>query len=223
MKRNKLQPMRLDTFETQKKRTAYHEAGHAIAILVNSELKGLPPIFFRINIHDTANLTNDTGLSALPSQNYSAEIEGGRLVKDIPESFDYLVEQIDKDKKRRSFFCAFFADMLHFLIGPLTEAKYIAQNDDEVFNENLLTLNALHNYGGSSDLSLINEYLQCFSSNKNEQDKLLIELLLQAFEFVASRDNWHKITLLAEHLVDKTIKTIDCNEISELLSLEKVH
>jgi len=216
MKRNKSLALTSHAhIEAHKKRTAYHEAGHAIAILVNSEPKQLPPIFFRINLHDSAlNSTADTymGLS------YGAEIEYGRFIEHVPESLDCFIENIENSHMKGSFFTAFVADIVNLLIGPLAEAKYTAISDGEVFNKNLITPSALHNYGGSSDLALINEYLDCFSSDKNEQTHLLAELLIQAFDFVDNAENWRKIRLLAQHIINKDIKTIDYNEITTLLS-----
>jgi len=227
MKRNKslalTNPVHI---EAHKKRIAYHEAGHAIAILVNSELKRLPPIFFRINIHGSAqNSAADTYLSLLTGENYSAEIEGGRLIKHVPESLDCFIENVDKNKCRDigSFLTAFIADMVNLLIGPLAEAKHVAISDGEVFNKQLITAIGLQNYGGSSDLTLINEYLECFSSSKNEQDNLLAELLSQAFDFVDNSMNWKKIRLLARHIVDEDINSIDYNEINALLSQSKLN
>ena len=227
MKRNKsialTNPVHI---EAHKKRIAYHEAGHAIAILVNSELKQLPPIFFRINIHGSAkNSATDKYLSLLTGENYSAEIEGGRLIKHVPESLHGFIENIDENKSNNivSFLTAFIADMVNLLIGPLAEAKHVAISDGEVFNKQLITAIGLQNYGGSSDLTLINEYLECYSSGKNEQDNLLAELLSQAFDFVNNAANWKKIRLLARHIVDEDINSIDYNEINALLSQSKLN
>lgn len=204
-----------------KRRVAYHEAGHAVAILINNELKQLPPVFFQINVHDMDSNRISENLST--AVHYSAEINGGRLIKDLPESLDCFIESIEKNRRCGSFFTAFIADMLNLLIGPLAEAKYTAISDDEVFNKRLITLSALHNYGGSSDLSLINEYLGCFADDKNEQEQLLTELLMQAFDFIANASNWKKISVLAQHIIDKDIKAIDCNEIMALLSENTVY
>lgn len=219
MKRNKSLTLTSHVhIKAHKKRIAYHEAGHAVAILVNNELKRLPPIFFRITIHDSAqNSIANTGVGLLTGENYSAEIEGGRLIKHVPESFDCFVENRESVHRNGSFFTAFIADIVNLLIGPLAEAKYTAINDGEIFNKNLITLSALHNYGGSSDLTLINEYLECFSSGKNEQDNLLTELLTDAFDFIDNAVNWKKIGLLAQHIINKDIKTIDYNEITTLI------
>ncbi|OQK15681.1 hypothetical protein AU255_15815 [Methyloprofundus sedimenti] len=227
MKRNKSLTLTSHAhIEAQKRRIAYHEAGHAAAILVNNELKQLPPIFFRINIHDsTQNSTADTNAILLKGHNYSAEIEGGRLIKHVPESLECFIDNIDQNKSNNtvSFLTVFIADIVNLLIGPLAEAKHVAISDGEVFNKNLITVSALHNYGGSSDLTLINEYLECFSSSKNEQDNLLAELLDQAFDFVNNYSNWKKIRLLARHILDEDIKTIDYNEINALLSQSKLN
>jgi len=211
MKRNKsLAVIRQSNIDVNKRRIAYHEAGHAVAILINNELKQLPPLFFQINIYDLAHTS---------TTDFSAEVEGGRLINHVPESFDFFIEKTSNNHTNGSFLTAFIADIVNLLIGPLVEAKYMAINEGKIFNKNLISGDALHNYGGTSDLALINDYLVCFSKDKNKQGELLTEFIDQDFDFIDYSRSWGEISILAEYIINEDIETIDCNEIIELLSL----
>jgi hypothetical protein len=48
--------------------------------------------------------------------------------------------------------------MINLLVGPLAEAKYVALRDNECFSNNLINVNALYNYGGTSDLVKVYDY-----------------------------------------------------------------
>jgi hypothetical protein len=56
-------------------------------------------------------------------------------------------------------------------VGPLAEANYVAMRDDEPINARLVNLNALHHYGGSSDLETINDYLDCLNTDRAQREK----------------------------------------------------
>lgn len=218
-----------NNIEVHKKRIAYHEAGHAVAILVNNELKQLPPVFFKITINglfQSKTLDRHSGLTK--SNKYSAKVDGGRLVKNLPESIDSCNNTADlklekNGKLGKELLTALEADVVNLLIGPLAEAKHVANSDDEVFNQYLVNVEALHNYGGTSDLALINDYLACISNCKNTQDQKLIELHLQAFAFIDNTSNWKRIIKLAQYIIDKDIKSIDYNEVTTVLNMHKVH
>jgi hypothetical protein len=64
----------------------------------------------------------------------------------------------------KDYMNAFETDIINLLIGPLAEAKYVANTDNEPFNHRLVNLNALKNYDASSDLELVKDYLQSFSA-----------------------------------------------------------
>jgi len=152
---------------------------------------------------------------------YSAKIDGGRLINMLPGSITDLINSVES--KDKSFMTAFTTDIINLLIGPLAEAKYIALCDDEIFNKYLIPVNALHYYGGESDLAVINDYLACYSSCKNQQDEFLSELASQAFDFVENDSNWKKIMMLAHYVIDKEIKSIDYEQISTLLETQSTH
>ncbi|MCF7971842.1 MAG: hypothetical protein K9L22_11855 [Methylococcaceae bacterium] len=220
MKRNKsFRLSNKNTIEAHKVRIAYHEAGHAIAIMLNNKDTQLPPLFFRINIHDAAHAPlSETETPPLMENYYSAEIEGGRFIEHLPDALNTFLNDLDQGKPHYAFFNALMADMLNLIIGPLAEAKHVAMNDGEVFNNQLISLDALHNYGGSADLKLLYAYLDCLADSRLDQDQLLTDLLIQAFDFISNVSHWSKITLLARHIVDQKTTTIDYNEITSLLS-----
>ena len=89
--------------------------------------------------------------------------------------------------------------------------------DDEPINPRLVNLNALHHYGGSSDLETINEYLDCLIANKAHREKKLSELFLAAFNFISDRSNWHAIMALADYISADCKNIIGCEEIIAVL------
>ena len=117
----------------------------------------------------------------------------------------------------RDYMVAFEADIINLLIGPLAEAKYIYTTDGEPFNHRLVNLNALKNYGGSSDLALAKEYLQSFSACKQQQDKKLDELFVLAFNFINDWANWAAITRLADYILNNNKNIISCEEVISLV------
>lgn len=113
------------------------------------------------------------------------------------------------------------------LAGPLAEAKYVALRDDEVFNANLVYLGALKFYGGSSDLALISQYMECLIPDKEEREQKLAELFLAAFSFINKKPNWNAISTLANYICDKPEIIIPCEDMIALLDshsfVKKVH
>lgn len=103
--------------------------------------------------------------------------------------------------------------MINLLAGSLAEAKYVALQDDEVFNANLINLDALHFYGGNSDLEVISEYMECFLPNKTERDQKLVALFFEAYGFVKKRSNWLAISALAEYILAQDTSLISCEDV----------
>ncbi|MFU8789285.1 MAG: hypothetical protein ACNA7G_09665 [Methylobacter sp.] len=209
----------LDVIE-HKQRVAFHEAGHAAGIHFNNKLKGLPPVFFRIVFKDIADFIEVEGMAYQTIHNECiARVEGGRLIEVIPNSFN-------SDKKLQlmtHYKTAFEADIINLLIGPLAEAKYVADIDDELFNHKLITVDALKNYGGSYDIALATEYLQSLSSNKHEQDEKLAELFSMAYNFIDNAENWRAITHLAEYILGSCQHIIDCEDVITMLDKSVTH
>lgn len=194
--------------EQHKQCIAFHEAGHAAAIYLNNKTGNLPPVFFQIMIKDLSSMPEENITVYQVAQNDCiASVKGGRSIKSLPSSTDILA----KDQM-----AAFEVDIINLLVGPLAEAKYIAHVDDELFNQKLVGLEALKNYGGSSDLEMVNDYLQYFSACKQQQRKKLDELFSAAFDFVNDRANWAAITKLANYILDSNKNIISCEEVASL-------
>jgi len=200
---------------------AYHEAGHATAIYLNNNLKNLPPVFFQILLENIgSDLIEDRG----PNQPACvAKVDGGRLVLLLPLAVDDLNGQSCRcaakkvSKYTDDYLLAFEADIVNLLIGPLTEAKYCCQRDNEPFNQQGLAVQDLKHYGGADDLALVNEYLQSYSSNKQKQNEILMRLFGQAFNFVNTHANWKAITDLADYILASNRHVIGYQEITEVL------
>lgn len=198
---------------------AFHEAGHAAAIYLNSKARNLPPVFFQIMFKDL-NGTSEENLMVyqVTHDDYIAKVKGGRSIKLLPNSNDNNTGHHDSMASLiKDQMIALEVDIINLLIGPLAEAKHIAETDDELFNPKLVNLKALKNYGGSSDLERANEYLQSFSACKHQQGKKLEELFSLAFNFVNDRANWAAITKLAHYILDSNKNIIDCEEVASLL------
>jgi hypothetical protein len=196
----------VDYIELRRK-TAIHEAGHAAAIHFGNKQKQLPPVFFRIVINDYSYSSDD---------NCITKVDGGRLIHTLPSSIKEACCNFSAAQKH-AYQQAFEADIINLLVGSLAEANYIAQRDNEMISPSLVPLNALHNYGGSSDLEIVNEYLQCFSGNEIQQEKKVIELFLAAFDFINEWSNWYAIIALADYILENDKNIIDYEEVVAVL------
>ncbi len=182
-------------------RTAFHEAGHAAAIYLSNRQKQLPPVFFEIHVQRPGD-DNDQFL---------AKVVDGNLIQNLPIA---VVESLSAFAEHPQHSCqrAYEADVVNLLAGPLAEAKYVAIRDDEVFNLNLINFNALHNYGGYSDLEKAAGYLEYFISCRVERDKKMQELLAEAFRFIDDRRHWKCILNLAHYILDSQQEVISCDQ-----------
>lgn len=224
MKRNNIiEALNQEKLIEHKQRVAFHEAGHAAGIHLNNKARQLPPIFFKIIFKDMGEVTDaDVMAYQATHDDCIARVEGGRLIESLPPSIDSLVRELTQHNDAMTqlisdYMKAFEADIINLLIGPLAEAKHVADTDDELFNQKLVDLKALKNYGGSSDLALANEYLLSFSANKQQRDEKLDELFTTAFAFVNDRANWAAITKLANHILSDSKNMIGCEEIVSML------
>jgi hypothetical protein len=208
-----------------KRKIAYHEAGHATGIHSSNAQKNLPPVFFQIIFKD---LDNRLVNSQFPGQidDCVARVKGGRLIQALPMPLDKWDRQTSVGKPNQVFQytddyrLALEADIVNLLIGPLAEAKYIALMDDEPFHHQLLSVQALKNYGGEDDLAVVDDYLQSFSSDRQEQEGNLNQLFLQAFNFVNDNANWKAITRLANYILTGQKNRISCEEVAAVLDDE---
>lgn len=194
------------------KQIAVHEAGHAAAIYLYNKQKQLPPVYFQITIKALDRQKHSPLTTcALAYDHYAAVVEGGRLIHSLPvallESADYF-SAFEQD----AYQTAFEADMTNLLIGPLAEAKHVALRDGEQFNARLVNLNALHNYGGRSDLEKVHEYMDIFIPSRNRHQEKLTELFDRAFQFINAPDHWRAIEHLAEYILHNKENLISCEE-----------
>ncbi|MGR8997901.1 MAG: hypothetical protein ACU88J_02480 [Gammaproteobacteria bacterium] len=201
------------------RKTAIHEAGHAAAIYLGNKQKQLPPVFFQLFIKDP---TSDLQTSACLCRSYDncnnciTKVEGGRLIHTLPSSVEEAISNFSLAQKQ-AYLQAFDADIFNLLVGPLAEANYVAQRDGELINPRLVNLNALHYYGGASDLETINEYIECFITDKAQREKKLSELFLGAFNFINERSHWRAIMALADYILADNKNILDCEEIIAVL------
>lgn len=201
------------------RKTAIHEAGHAAAIYLGNKQKRLPPVFFRIFINKPNNDFQTSGClcKAYDScNNCHTKIEGGRLIHTLPSSVEEAISEFSLVQKQ-AYQHAFDADIFNLLVGPLAEAKYVALRDGELINPRLVNLDALHYYGGASDLETINEYLDCFIADKAQREKKLSELFLAAFNFMNNDSNWRSIMALADYILADNKNVLECEEIIAVL------
>ena len=182
-------------------RTAFHEAGHAAAIHMRNREKQLPPVFFEIQLKRPN----------LDQAEFFAKVVDGNLIQNLPiaviESFSSITDDGQHSCQR-----AYEADVVNLLVGPLAEAKYVSLSDDEVFNQELMNLNALRHYGGHSDLEQAEYYLSYFITSKTHREKKLNELLAEAFRFIDNPKNWTCIRNLAHFILDSRQEIISCDE-----------
>lgn len=209
-----------------KQRVAFHEAGHAAGIHLNNKARELPAIYFKIifkSINADAdadvmvyNLTDDNWVYHSINDDCIARVEGGRLLSSI-DSMGRDVNEFTSEQVLFDYRNAIEADIINLLIGPLAEARHIADSDNELFNHKLVNLDALKNYGGSADIALADEYLQKLFTDKQQRNEKLDELFTSAFYFVTDNKNWVAITKLAEYILDSSDNIIYCEEIISLL------
>lgn len=189
------------------RKTAIHEAGHAAAIYFGNKEKQLPPVFFQIIIGDCSCSVND---------NCTTKLEGGRLIHTLPSSFESVVYNLSSIQQQ-AYQQAIEADIINLLVGSLAEANYIAKRDNELISPRLVPINALHNYGGSADLEVIYQYLNCFFPDKGQQEKKMAKLFRAAFDFVNNGSHWYAITALADYILASDKKIISYEEVVAVL------
>jgi hypothetical protein len=190
------------------RRTAIHEAGHAAAIHFGNRKKQLPPVFFHIVISECTCQSHDVGCLS--------KVEGGRLIHTLPSSLaeatcSFLPEQ------KYAYQQAFDADIINLLVGSLAEANYVALCDNELITPHLVPIHTLYNYGGAADLEIVNDYLQCVTPDKKQQEQKVRELFWSAFEFINDWAHWNAITALADYLLDNDEDIVGYEKITSVL------
>lgn len=210
----------LGTLTTIDKRTAYHQAGHAVAICLGNREKQLPDVHFQIVVKPQSHNGQPLRRSLRIQAQYTATLEGGRLVQSLPCSFAEVTQTLswpDQEHCRR----AFEADVVNLLTGPLAEAKYVAVRDGKPFNATLVYLGALQFYGGKATVDTITEYLGCLVPDQAGRKQKLAGLFLSAYSFITQPANWAAITALAENILGiptgGTHSSIDFDEVAAFL------
>ncbi|MFA5985432.1 MAG: hypothetical protein WC782_15550 [Methylococcaceae bacterium] len=189
------------------RQNAIHVAGHAAAICLYNKQNKLPPIFFRISQY--AEAYNNHGI-------YTAQIEDGCLIPTPPSTWEQATDGFSPDQKR-DYERAFKADIINLLAGPLAEAKHVALRNGEKISPRAVILNALHYYGGCSDLNLAYDYLACFMGHHQSQHKTK-QLFFSAFEFINAYPKWQAINALADYMLTAPKAYIDCEEAFTVLN-----
>jgi hypothetical protein len=196
---------------------AYHQAGRAVAVYLGNRQKNLPALHFQITVSPPDYQVGLPGWLGRVSDKFAAKLEGGRLIPYLPYSFDVATQLLSPSEKRQCQY-AFEADVINLLVGPLAEAKYVAQRDGEVFNANLVYLGALKFYGGGQALKTIDEYMAClYPDNKAERSKKLTELFLAAYSFINDRPNWQAIKTLAEMIYGHPKDVFGCEDLIAMI------
>jgi hypothetical protein len=198
------------------KAVAYHLAGQAVAICLGNRQKQLPDVHFQIHIDQPMPDKPGSGLSTDKVGGYTALVEGGRLIHHLPlilaEALQGLPNQQQQDEYKR----AFEADIINLLVGPLAEAKFVANRDGKAFNANLVNIVGLSCSDGKPDSSLIVDYMDCFLFDQKDYDRMK-ELFMEAYGFVNNPSNWFAISSLAGYIQDKPAACIDCEEVVSLM------
>ena len=199
------------------RQVAFHEAGHAAAIHIRNKQKQLPPIFFQIYINHVYQWRKDARNTYENDKVYLTKIEDGRLIHTLPSSVAKALSDFTPAQQYH-YQIAFEADIVNLLAGPLSEANYIALRDDEPINSNLVHLDALHFYGGSSDIETINEYMDCLELSLAQRQAKLVSLFLKAFAFIKDPANWRAILALAEYIISSQKNIILYEDVASVLA-----
>jgi hypothetical protein len=198
------------------KRIAYHQAGRAAAIYLGNKQKQLPAVYFHIIFKQRERSEQQADRFPRSYGNYTATVEGGHLIQSLPISFAKATRGFTRPQEEE-YRCAFEADIMNLLTGSLAEAKFMASHHDKVFNANLANLSVLRFYGGSSDVNVINEYLECLVPHKAGRNQKLIELFLGAFSFINESSIWQAISALAAFIHDEPKDMINCEDVISFL------
>lgn len=186
---------------------AYHEAGHAAAIHLNNKDKQLLPVHFAIKVKKP-----NTSCSR-----WFAEVVDGQLIHDL---YSNVVDHSSLTKlEQLNFQQAYEADVINLLVGPLAEAKFIAERDGKSLHRNSIALTELKNYGGVSDINKAYQHLKLCSGLSQPQkiEEKISELFNQAFLFISKPVYWKTIATLADYILASEREEIACDEIISIL------
>ena len=196
------------------RKCAFHLAGYATAICLGNKQKQLPAVYFKIVLRQQG-FQKTNKLVFRPDKN-GAIVEGGRLIQNLPLAFGDAAQYFSWVQLEQ-YRCAFEADVINLLVGYLAETKFVAMEEDVVFNPHLVNLGALHFYDGNSDFDVVSEYMSCFMPHKHEREQKLAELFLAAYAFVDNSANWQAIVALADFIAIVGKDSISCEEVMAVI------
>lgn len=191
------------------RQTAFHEAGHVAAIYLENKRKSLPTIHFEIHVSKRGDM--DWPLYA--------KVSGGRLVGNLATVIHQDVTSRRDSEDTDGYQRAYEADIINFLAGALAEAKYVSIRDNEVFNINLLTPQAMNHYGGNADVLVVGSYLEFFIASPEQREAKLNALFAEAFNFIQQPCNWKSISALAHYILDSAQENISCEQAIVVLTV----
>ena len=76
----------------------------------------------------------------------------------------------------------------------------------------IVNINALHNYGVTSDLNKVYEYMDIFIADRSRHQEKLAQLFNKAFQFIISPAHWKAIDRLAGYILNNKENIISCEE-----------
>ncbi len=193
------------------RKTAIHEAGHAVGIYLGNQTKQLPPVYFKIVVRQSAKRPQTDAFLMQREAGTFAKIEGGRIIHSLPPCYAEAVKGFSP-AQQQAYQKAFEADMVNFLMGSMAEAHYVALRDGNLFHPSLVSLTTLGYCGGLSDLAVIDEYLECWLEDPAQRQQKIADLILEAFHFVSAPSFWFAINTLAHYILTSQKDYIDCEE-----------
>ncbi|CAG7857057.1 hypothetical protein MCAMS1_01768 [biofilm metagenome] len=199
------------------KRMAFHTAGQAVAIYLRNKRMGLSAAFFRLIANPLDKQSHKTATKLGNGKNYTYIVDGGRLIQALPVS---LVEStVDFTRTQKLYYeKAFDADIINMLAGPVAEAKYVAQRDNEIITPRLVNFNSLGFYNGLEEMGTVLSYLKCLNLPPDEQQRKMVNLYLASFSFVGEIKIWNNISQLANHILTTDKDIFEADEIISFLA-----
>lgn len=190
------------------KQYAFHNAGHLVAIYVNDGNKQLKHANFPIKLNDVNSVDTDSVHQAIRNgrrngvfSNTGCSMQSIAVaVEEASPGYFGASTAIDPDRETENLL---EAEIINLLAGPLAEARYIHDEDNEPMTHHLVDLEALKSYGGCEDLALVQENLSVLSQDPSECERKLAELFKTAFDFIVNELNWKVVSQLAESLYRK--------------------
>lgn len=198
----------------QHKRIAFHTAGQAAAIYLRNKRMNLPSVPFRVLINIPQ--SQQQAFKLTPIKRYQIRIEGGQLVKSFAVSLTEVTDELVR-QQQQYYQQLSDADIINIMAGPIAEAKYVAERDNEIITPRLVSFNALGFYNGMDEITTVSNYLQNRRLNAEEQHKTMINLYLTSFIFVGDAPVWRAINELANHFLTTQQMILEADEIGTVL------